>query len=102
MNVAHKYTPLNVLHVDNVIGETSASYNEHILPNQEIHNLSILTYFPTNIVLSKDVSAYIGNSSFGLFLKNLRKLSRSFSLDILHLHSPQVGLITLLLSLIHI
>lgn len=85
------------------IGETSATYNQFSLPysNSQIIRITICTFFKPNIDVSEGISIIGGDNSFRTFYHNLRKLLNTKKFDIIHVHSPHVSLILMLVCIIN-
>ena len=92
--------PLRVLHLMLSIGETSAAYNEHCLPLADRREISICTYFPSaDVTPPANVRLIAGDGSLLGFVAKLRQTLREHEFDIVHTHSPHVGLLVTLLTL---
>lgn len=82
--------------VDNV-SESSPAYNQFSLPVVKKYDISICCFFKPNIPVSTEVQLFEGNDTLGGFLSALNTvLSSGKPFDIVHVHTPQLGLILLL------
>lgn len=90
---------LRILHIVISIGETSAAYNEHCLPWADKHDITICTYFGSDIVPAKSITLFEGDGSLKGFFRTLRYALEEKDYDIIHAHSPHVGLLFLLTTL---
>ena len=80
-----------VLHLLLSIGETSAPYNEHCLPAMEKREISICTYFGSDLVPPDAIRHYGGDGSPLGFVRALRRALRAGPYDLIHAHAPHVG-----------
>jgi glycosyltransferase involved in cell wall biosynthesis len=87
---------LKVLHIVLSIGETNATYNEHCLPMAEQRDITICTYFKAQVTPPKSITLFEGNGSPNGFFHILRDALEAKQYDIVHVHSPHVGLLFLL------
>jgi glycosyltransferase involved in cell wall biosynthesis len=86
---------LSILHIILAVRETSAPYNEHCLPWADKHDITICTYFGSDINLPKTITLYEGDGSLLGFLRVLRSALDEKKFDIIHAHSPHIGLLFL-------
>ena len=87
---------LRILHIILAIRETSAPYNEHCLPWAEKRDITICTYFASDIKTPKTITLYDGDGSLTGFLRNLKSALNQKEYDIIHVHSPHLGLLFLI------
>ncbi len=90
---------LTILHIVISIGETSAPYNEHCLPMAAKHDISICTYFRSDFKPAEAITFFEGDSSLFGFFRNIKSALREKDYDVIHAHSPHVGLLFLLATL---
>jgi glycosyltransferase involved in cell wall biosynthesis len=83
------------------ITETSAPYNEHCLPLAGKHNITICTYFRSDITPPKDIRFFKGDGSLTGFYRNLKAALDAKEYEIIHAHSPHVGFLFLVANLIY-
>ena len=82
------------------IRETSAPYNEHCLPWAATRDISICTFFKSDIAPPKTITLFEGDGSVRGFLRALRTALAAKRYDIIHTHSPHVGLLLLVATLL--
>ncbi len=82
------------------IGPTSAPYNQFTLPVLDVHDVTLCTYFPSEQACDRRVDYQEGNGRLGGFLRNLRTLLRTRAFDVVHIHSPHLSLLFLLVALV--
>ncbi len=82
------------------IGPTSAPYNQFTLPVLDVHDVTLCTYFPADAACDRRVDYREGNGQLWSFLQSLSALLRARSFDVVHVHSPHLGLLFLLVALV--
>ena len=87
---------LTILHVLLDLRETGMDYNEFVLTTSDIYDVSVCSYFTPKITPPSNIRAYIGNNTVNGFIKNLSNALSNKPYDIIHLHSPHVGVMYLL------
>jgi glycosyltransferase involved in cell wall biosynthesis len=87
---------LSILHVVLSIGETNAAYNEHCLPMAEERDITICTYFRSDITPPANIRFYPGDGSIKGFLRGLRAALDAEEYDVVHIHSPHLGILFLM------
>lgn len=90
---------LSILHVILAVRETSAPYNEHCLPWADKRDITISSYFRSEIAPPKKIKLYEGDGSLGKFIRNLRSALNDREYDVIHVHSPHVAFLYLLVAL---
>lgn len=90
---------LRILRIILAIRETSAPYNQFSLPWAEKHDISICSYFPSDITPSKAITLFEGDGSVRGFFRALRAALDAKDYDIIHVHSPHLGLMFLIATL---
>lgn len=83
--------PLRILHIQVVIGETDMVYNEHALPLADQRDITICTFFGSNMKPPKTITLFEGDGSFRGFFRALRTALAGKEYDIIHAHSPHCG-----------
>ncbi len=83
------------LHVMITLGETSGPYNQHALPESKYKDIGVCTFYPAMVPISDRVAAFEGNGTVRGFLAALRRALDAGPYDIIHAHSPHVGLLLL-------
>ena len=87
---------LSILHIVLSIGETNAAYNEHCLPLADERDITICTYFRSDITPPANIRFYPGNGSIRGFLHILRTVLAAKDYDVIHVHSPHLGILFLI------
>lgn len=87
---------LSILHIILAVKETSAPYNEHCLPWAEARNIAICTYFKGDLTPPAAIRVFEGNGSVPGFFQALKAALQDRSYDVIHVHSPHLGLLFLL------
>lgn len=87
---------LSVLHIILAVKETSAPYNEHCLPWADKRNISICSYFKSDLTPPETITLFEGDGTTGGFWRVLKAALDAKEYDIIHAHSPHVGLLFLL------
>lgn len=86
---------LSILHIIIAIRETSAPYNEHCLPWANKRDITICTYFRSDITPPRTITIFEGDGSLTGFFRALKAALETKEYDIIHTHSPHVGLLFL-------
>lgn len=86
---------LSILHIILAVRETSAPYNEHCLPWADKRDITICTYFGSDITPPSTITLFEGDGSLAGFLRVLNAALDEKEYDIIHAHSPHVGLLFL-------
>jgi hypothetical protein len=63
---------LNILHVVLSIGETNATYNEHCLPLADKRDITICTYFQSEITPPPKITMFAGDGTLMGFFRILK------------------------------
>ena len=96
---AREAPPPSVLHVELVASETSAPYNEHCLPRVGSRSLALCTYFDSSVEPPPELPMTGGGGTPLGFLRALDAAIRREQPDVIHTHTPHVGVFFLLLCL---
>ena len=86
---------IGILHLVISIGETNAAYNEHCLPVAEERDIAICTYFPPDMTPPENIKMFQGNGTIKGFLRGVRTALDAKKYDIVHVHSPHLGILFL-------
>jgi len=86
---------LSILHIILAATETSAPYNEHCLPGADKRDITICTYFGSDITSPRTITLFEGNGSLIGFFRVLKAALDTKEYDIIHVHSPHLGLLFL-------
>jgi len=87
---------MKILHIDNIIGETSAPYNEHVLAQVDKYSFAVCTYFPSPISVPEPIQFYAGKGTLRSFFRQLHQCISENQFSIVHVHMPQVGALVVL------
>ena len=90
---------LSILHIILAIRETSAPYNEHCLPWADKRDITICSYFKSDIKTPKTIRLHEGDGSLLGFFRALRTALSENEYDVTHIHSPHLGLLFLIATL---
>src|SRR3989304_9166084 len=85
----------SILHIILAVRETSAPYNEHCLPWADKRDITICAYFGSDIPLPRTITLFEGDGSLSGFFRVLKAALDAKEYDIIHAHSPHVGLLFL-------
>jgi glycosyltransferase involved in cell wall biosynthesis len=86
---------ISILHLVISIGETNAAYNEHCLPLAEERDITIGTYFSSEIIPPDNIKMFQGDGSIKGFFRAVRAALDTRNYDIVHVHSPHLGILFL-------
>ncbi len=82
------------------IGPTSAPYNQFTLPLLNVHDVTLCTYFPSDMDCDHRVEYVEGNGRLYEYVQRLYHLLRNRPFDVVHIHSPHLALLFLLIALL--
>ncbi len=91
---------LRVLHLILNLGETNGQYNEHCLPMIGVRDLSICTYFETQLTPPPEITLFEGDGSLVGFFRTFRETLKEKRFDVIHAHAPQTGALVVLTLLV--
>jgi len=86
---------ISILHLVISIGETNAAYNEHCLPLAEERDITICTYFRSDIIPPDNIKIFQGDGSIKGLFRGVRAALDARKYDIVHIHSPHLGILFL-------
>jgi glycosyltransferase involved in cell wall biosynthesis len=92
---------LNILRIILAIRETSAPYNQFSLAWADSHKTTICTYFPSDIATPPSITVFEGDGTVKGFLRTLNAALTAKQYDVIHVHSPHLGLMFHLATLIY-
>lgn len=101
MNEGKTNQKLRILHIILALTPTNGQYNEHCLPLMHERDITICTYFKSEIIPPEQIALFDGGSTIPSFFRALRAALKAKEYDIIHVHTPHAGillLITLFLS----
>jgi len=87
--------PLRILHIHVVIGQTDMVYNEHCLPLAGKRDITICTFFKSDMKPPKTITLFEGDGSLKGFFRALKAALAEKEYDIIHAHSPHCGFLFL-------
>lgn len=92
---------IRVLHILIAITETSSAYNEHCLSLVGKRDITICTYFRSDITPPKEIKLFEGDDTLLGFFRVLKAALDENEFDIVHAHSPHVGFLFLIANVIY-
>ena len=95
MNVLQSNRRLSILHIILALKPTNGQYNEHCLPLMKERDISICTYFKSDITPPQAITLFDGDSSLMGFFRALRSALAKREYDIIHVHTPHAGVLLL-------
>lgn len=90
---------LKILRIILAVRETSAPYNQFSLAWADKHDITICSYFASDIVPPKTIDVFEGDGSLKGFFRALKAALHGREYDIIHVHSPHLGFLFLLAAL---
>ena len=81
------------------IDETSAPYNQFSLALANKQNITLCTYFRSNISPPQEITLFEGDGSLQGFFRVLAAAFEEREYDIIHAHTPHVGLLFLIANM---
>jgi hypothetical protein len=97
--MARSNHPLRILHIILALKPTNGQYNEHCLPLLNQREITICTYFKSEITPPSEITLYDGDNSVPGFHRALRAALEAREYDVIHVHTPHAGVL-LLMSLL--
>lgn len=92
---------LSILHIILAAKETSAPYNEHCLPWAGARNITVAAYFKGDVTPPASLRLFEGDGTLRGFFRTLNAALKARSHDIIHIHSPHLGLLFLLATFLN-
>lgn len=90
---------LKILRIILAVRETSAPYNQFSLAWANKHDITLCTYFASDIIPPKRISLFEGDGSLKGFFRALKAALNAGEYDIIHIHSPHLGFMFLIAAL---
>jgi glycosyltransferase involved in cell wall biosynthesis len=90
---------LAVLHVVDRVGVTNSQYNEHCLPVRATRRITVCSLFPAEVTVAEEIRLVEGDGSVRGCFRALRHARATGSYDVVHLHAPASGVLTMLVCL---
>ena len=86
---------LSVLHIILVLKPTNGQYNEHCLPLMDKRDITICTFFKSDITPPEAITLFDGDSTIRGFFRAARAALTKREYDIIHVHTPHAGVLLL-------
>jgi len=86
---------LSILHIILALKPTNGQYNEHCLPLMDKRDITICTFFRSDITPPEAITLFDGDNSVMGFLRALRAALAKRDYDIIHVHTPHAGVLLL-------
>ncbi|UCF27890.1 MAG: glycosyltransferase family 4 protein [Chloroflexota bacterium] len=84
-----------ILHIILGLTPTNGQYNEHCLPLRKTRDITICTYFKSEITPPEEITLYDGDSTMRGFFRALGSSLKERDYDVIHVHTPHAGLLLL-------
>lgn len=97
----NKNKRFSILQLTLSINETSNCYNEFCLPLSAEHDIIVCSYFNPKILVPNEIKLFEGNGTLNYFINILKSVLAESDYDIIHAHTPHVGLIFLVISFLN-
>ncbi len=95
MNMLRPERPLYILHLILALKPTNGQYNEHCLPLRHKRNISICTYFRSEITPPAEIALFDGDNTLKGFFRALHAALEEREYDVIHVHTPHAGVLLL-------
>lgn len=86
---------LSILHIILVLKPTNGQYNEHCLPLMDKRDITICTFFKSNITPPEAITLFDGDNTIMGFFRAARAALTKREYDIIHVHTPHAGVLLL-------
>jgi glycosyltransferase involved in cell wall biosynthesis len=96
MNLFGSNRPLRILHIILALRPTNGQYNEHCLPMLNQREITICTYFRSEITPPAGITLFDGDNSLIGFYRASRAALVEQEYDVIHVHTPHAGLLLLM------
>ena len=87
--------PLRILHLILGLKPPNGQYNEHCLPLLDKRDISVCTYFKSELTPPAKLTVFEGDNSLRGFFRALRTALTSKEYDVIHVHTPHAGVLLL-------
>lgn len=94
------HDPPSVLRLVNSVEHTSAPYNQFTIPAIELHNIRMCGIFPSGIKIDERIMYDHASGNPLAFIAIVRRLLRTQSFDVIHLHSVHVAFLFTIAALL--
>jgi len=91
---------LSILHVIVRAGATNSQYNEHCLPVLDERRIAVCSLFPAGVTPPPSLTLFEGDGSTPGCVRALRRALGSGPYDVVHVHAPASGVLTLAVYLL--
>ena len=91
---------LRILHIILSLKPTNGQYNEHCLPMLNRRDITICTYFKSEITPPPGITLFDGDNTLRGFHRALRSALEGLEYDVIHVHTPHAGVLLLMTLLI--
>lgn len=91
---------LRILHIILALKPTNGQYNEHCLPMLNRRDITICTYFKSEITPPTGITLFDGDNTLRGFHRALRAALEGREYDVIHVHTPHAGVLLLMTLLI--
>jgi len=91
---------LSILHIILALKPTNGQYNEHCLPLMDERDITVCTYFKSDIMPPDQITLFDGDNTLMGFFRTLRAALAKRQYDIIHVHTPHAGVLLLLTLLL--
>ena len=95
------FNRLKVLRLLLCISEASAPYNQFSLPLSEEQSVTICSFFESDMSVPEQITLFEGDGSLQGFLRALKAALDGREYDIIHGHTPHVGVLFLVANLFY-
>ena len=96
MNSDQTDNQFRILHIILGLTPTNGQYNEHCLPLRKTRDITICTYFKSEITPPAEITLYHWDSTMRGFFRALGTSLREREFDVIHVHTPHAGLLLLI------
>src|SRR5574341_2312904 len=96
MKMSSSNRPLRILHLILALKPTNGQYNEHCLPMLKKRDITICTFFKSEITPPAEITLFDGDNSLGGFFRALRAALQDREYDVIHVHTPHAGVLLLM------
>ena len=93
MSHSQSHDRLSVLHIILALKPTNGQYNEHCLPLMDKRDITICTYFKSDIKPPDQITLFDGDNTFLGFFRALKATLANRKYDIIHVHTPHAGVL---------
>jgi glycosyltransferase involved in cell wall biosynthesis len=88
--------PLRILHLILAVRSTNGQYNEHCLPLRHKRDITICTYFKSELIPPPEITLFDGDNTVRGFFRALRAALDGRDYDVIHVHTPHAGVLLLI------